>query len=268
MINKIKSRFRKYLIKTKVLETFSIDDTIYKIVDRTSFMPNIKNTRRILFKKDNHIYSHSAIYLNPKHHFQPALLIPQKVISIWSQSYSFNSALILGCAGCCVPRFIGLHYPKSKTVGVEISEYFIEIAKKHFLLDQIENQFELIQGDAINYVKNYNLDYKQSVIYIDIFCANKIIPDIFTENFINAAYNATSENGMIIINILGENNQQIKSFFNNIKTPFNNIFITKNANAKFVVLTKTTNPKKEKDFINKLNATKDITVLNWLEQAN
>ena len=242
---KIKSLLKKLLIKTNVLETFTMDDVTYKVIDKTSIAPNIKNSRHLCFKKDEHIYTHSSIYINPKYYFQPILSIPQKVISEWSKSYSLNSALILGCAGCSIPRFIGLKYPESKIVGVEISEKLIEIAKKHFLLDQIKNQFKLIQGDAINYVKNYNLDYKQSFIYVDIFCENKIISDVFTESFINASYSNTAEDGIIIINILAENIDEVKAFFNELKAPFKNIFAVKQGNAQFLILTKTTNPEKK-----------------------
>ena len=256
MIKNIKSALKKVLIKPHTLETFTIDDVVYKVVDVTSILPNIKNTRRLLFKKDDHIYNHSSIYINPKHHVQPSLAIPQKIISIWSKSYSLNNALVLGCAGCSVPRFIGLHFPKSKTVGVELSEDFINIAKKHFLLDQIKNQFELVQGDAIHFVKNYNLDYKQNIIFVDIFCENQIVPDVFTESFIDAAYNITDENGVIIINILGQDIDNAKAIMKDMNIPFKNIVAIKHGASQFLILTKSTDIQKENEFINNLKAEK------------
>ncbi len=257
-MGKFKAILNKFLIKTTVLETFTIDNVIYKIIDKTSLIPFIKDTRHFCLKKDNRIYTHSSIYLNPKYHFQPIFYIPQKLISVWSDSYSLNSTLILGCAGCAAPRFIGLHYPESKTVGVEISEDFIRIAKKYFLLDQIEKQFDLVQGDAIDYVKNYNLNRKQDIVYVDIFSDNKIISDVFTESFVDALYNCTADNSLVIINILGENIDEVKAFFGKQTIPFNNFFAAKKGNAEFLILTKTNVPQKGKEFVNKLKLLDDI----------
>ena len=263
MLKKIRLWLKKKLVKMKVLDSVVIDGTVYKIIDKTCILPNVKNTRLLRFRKDNMFYIYSAIHLNPKQHFQPFLSFVQKVISIWSKSYSLNNSLVLGCAGCAIPRFISLHYPKSNVIGVELSEDVIKVAKKYFFLEQIENQFELVKGDAIEYVKNYNLDYKQDIILIDIFCENKVVPQVFTESFINAIYNITNQNGIVIINILGENIEGVKSFFDDIKLPFENIFAVKKGNSQFFVLTKTTDIQKENRFINKLKKTKDIVVKSW-----
>ncbi len=260
MINKIKNKLKKSLIKVNVIETAEIGDEIYKIIDYTSPIPFIKDRRNFSFKNDDGIYSHSAIYLNPKYHFQPILIIPQKIIATWSKTYSIKNALVLGCAGCSVPRFIGLSYPESKTTGVELSADFITIAKKHFLLDQIEKQFELVQGDAIKYIKEYQLETKQDIIYIDIFDKNKIIKDIFTKDFISSAFECTNENGLIIINILGENIDEVKAFFGDLKIPFSNMFAVKNNAAQFFILTKSNDSQKVKEFVNNLKSEKEFTV--------
>ncbi len=260
MINKIKAKLKKSLIKANVIETAEIGDEIYKIIDFTSPIPFIKDRRNFSFKNDEGVYSHSAIYLNPKYRFQPILLIPQKIIATWSKTYPIKNALVLGCAGCSVPRFIGLSYPESKTIGVELSEDFITIAKKHFLLEQIEKQFDLVQGDAIEYIKKYQLETKQDIIYIDIFNKNKIIKDIFTEDFITSAFNCTSENGLIIINILGENIDEVKAFFNSLNLPFSNMAAVKNNAAQFFILTKSNDQKKTEEFINNLQSEKNFSV--------
>ncbi len=241
MISKIKTNLKKRLVKAKVVETYVIGNETYKVIDYTSPLPFIKNRRNLSFKVDDAIHSHSAIYLNSKHHFQPIFHIPQNLISIWSDNNKIENALILGCAGCSVPRFISLHYPESKTIGVELSEDFIAIAKKHFLIEQIENQFTLIQGDAVEFVKKYNSTKKQNVIYIDIFDKNKIIDAIFTEEFINGLSLCTDENALVIINILGKDINQANLFFKSLNTSFTETFIIKNDAVQFVILTKNEN---------------------------
>ena len=238
MLNKIKTKLKKSLVKAKVIETYKIDNEIYKVIDYTSPMPFIKDRRNLSFKVDGAIHSHSAIYLNPKYHFQPIFNIPQRLIALWSKENELKNALILGCAGCSAPRFVALEYPESKIIGVELSEDFISIAKKHFLLEQIEKQFTLIKGDAIEFVKNYDKSEKQNVVYIDIFDKNKIIDAIFTEEFINGLYNCTDENAIIIINILGKDVNEALSFFNSPNLSFTEKFVIKNESAQFAILTK------------------------------
>lgn len=238
MLNKIKTKLKKSLVKARVIETYEIDNEIYKVIDYTSPLPFIKDRRNLSFRVDGAIHSHSAIYPNPKYHFQPIFNIPQRLIALWSKENELKNALILGCAGCSVPRFIALEYPESKAIGVELSEDFISIAKKHFLLDQIEKQFTLIKGDAIEFVKNYDKPENQNVIYIDIFDKDKIIDAVFTEEFINGLYNCTDENAIIIINILGKDIDETISFFNSLNLSFTEKFVIKNESAQFAILTK------------------------------
>lgn len=261
MISKIKTNLRKRLVKAKVVETYEIGNEIYKVIDYTSPLPFIKDRRNLSFKADDAIHSHSAIYLNPKYHFQPIFHIPQKLISVWGSMNKVENALVLGCAGCSVPRFISLHYPESKTIGVELSEDFISIAKKHFLIEQIEKQFTLIHGDAIEFVKNYNSAEKQDVICIDIFDRNKVIEDIFTEEFIKGLYLCTDDNALIIINILGKGVDEAHSFFSNVSSSFSEKFIIKNNNVQFAILTKG-NESDKSSFIKIIEETIDgITII-------
>lgn len=260
MISKIKHNIIKKLTKVKVIETFDIDGDIYKVIDYTNPLPFVKDKRNLSFKRDNAIYSHSAIYLNTKYHFQPILTIPQKVIALWGEQNTIKNVVVLGCAGCSVPRFISLHYPESKTIGVELCEEFIEIAKKHFLLDQISEQFRLMQGDAIKFIENRHLTEKQSIIFVDIFNNNQIIPDIFTDEFLNPLYESIAENGLVLINVFGENLEKTKDFFINLNLPFVDRVIVKNERAQFVVLTKTTDNRKSEAFINSLKNSNEFSV--------
>lgn len=260
MLGKIKALVIKKFTKVNVIETFDIDGEIYKVIDYTNPLPFVKDKRNLSFKKDNAIYHHSAIYINPKHHFQPILTIPQKVIALWGEQNTIKNSVVLGCAGCSIPRFIALRYPESKIIGVELCKEFITIAKKHFLLDQISNRFELLQGDAIKFIEERKLTEKQSIIFVDIFNNNKIIPEVFTDEFLTPLYESVAEDGLVLINVLGENLEETKEFFNKLNLPFKEKLIVKSDNAQFVVLTKSTDNNKAQAFINSLNATSEFTV--------
>ncbi len=260
MIRKIKARLRRRLIKTTVRDTVTLDGVVYKVIDKTCRLPFIKSTRHLYFRQNGRLCEHSSICINPKYLFQPSMRIPQTVIARWSERYALHSTLVLGCAGCSVPRFIGLRFPESKTVGVEISDEFIAIAKTWFLLDQIEKQFELIQGDAVSYMKEYPLDYKQDVVYVDLFCGSTFVADVFSGSFIRALYNNTEEDALIVINIFGQDVGKMKAVFDALGLPFGSMAVVRQGNAQFLVLTKSTDPQREEAFLNKLKAENDMTV--------
>lgn len=246
------SKIKKKLKKTKILDQFFIDGTEYRVVETSSILPSIKSKRSLFFKKDGRIYSHSVIYLNPKYHFQPTYQIPQCIIDIWSKFNDINNALVLGCAGCTLPRFLSLHFPKSHTTGIEISEKFIDVAKKFFLLEEISNQFELIHTDAIKYIKNNQPKEKQNVIYIDIFDANKLINELFTDDFVTSLENHLDENSIVIFNLLGKSDSEIIDFAEKINSPYDSKYIfarnQEESPIRYLVLIKAENKNSLSDF--------------------
>lgn len=250
MIKKIIAKIKKKLKKTKILDRFFIDGTEYRVVEASSILPSFKNKRSLFFKKDGRIYSHSVIYINPKYHFQPTYQIPQAIIDIWSKT---DNALVLGCAGCTLPRFLSLQFPNSHTTGIEISEKFIDIAKKYFLLHEIKDQFHLIHADAIEYIKNNQLKEKYNVIYVDIFDANKLINELFTDDFVTALTNHTDDYSIVIFNLLGKSDAEIIDFAESINSPYDGKYIfsqKEESPVKFLTLVKTANKNSLAEFEN------------------
>ena len=220
LIKKLSAKYRKKLTKTMIIDSFIMDGIEYRVIDNTSSLPFIKDRRMLAFKNNGRVYHHSAIYLNPKFHVQPIYNVLQELFLIWGEKNEVKNALVLGCAGCSIPRFISLHYPNSKTTGVEISEKFIEIAKKYFLLNEISNQFELIQADAIEYIKNNQSKEKQSIIYVDIFDSGKLIDDVFSDSFMSPLYTHTDESSLITFNFAGKQHSDIMQFAESINLSF------------------------------------------------
>lgn len=260
-MNKIKNYISKKFVKPNVIETFTVDNEVYKVIDYKSPLPFIKNRRNLSFKSENYIFSHSAIYLNPRHRFQPIFSIPQNVIATWGKSNVIKNALVLGCGGCSLPRFIALSYPKSKTIGVELSEKFIEIAEKYFLLDQISKNFQLIQGDAVEFVKNPEFANKEDVIYVDLFDKTKIIDDVFSEDFLHSLINRIDDKGIIIINALGETLEGLKDFLTKAALPVDLCFVLGKNDALFLVLTRCPDKRKLAELIVTFKHSKDFETL-------
>lgn len=242
MLNKVKRKLlnilEKNCVKITIVDDFKIDGIRHRVVDYTSWLPFYKNRRELIFKieNDNRKYIHSSIFLNPKHHLQPIFRMPQNITSLWGENFSTKNALVLGSAGCTFPRFYALHYPESKIIGVEWSEELIDVAKKHFLIDQIGNQFELHCADAFRFVEEYKFEEKQNVIFVDIFDFNKLPSDVYSEDFLKALFNCADKTSIIMFNFLMEEPSGIISFAENIREPFDKKYVVCSSNRCFLAL--------------------------------
>ncbi len=246
MIKKILKKFSKLFAKATTVEEFKIDGLPYRVIDRTNALPFIKDTRDLSFLYEGRVYAQSSVYIDPDEITQPAYTIVQEIINKWTLSFDMKNALMLGCGGCTIPRFICRNVENAKVTGVELSGKMIEIAKKHFTTPYMEESFTLLQGDAIEYVKSYSLPHKQSFIFSDIFCINGVVPESFTQNYLNDLYNCTADDSVIVFNLLGTEFKDIIDFKNQITLDFDIKEILANGNARFLVLAKSQN----KDIIN------------------
>lgn len=248
MFRKLRSRF----IKTTVLEELNVDGTTYRVVDKTG--PFYKGRRALVFKKDGVVYIHSTIYTDKKIKLQPSMIICQNIIDLWGKRFGINNALCLGAAGCAMPRFISLAYPKSHTVGIEYVKEFVDIAKKYFLLNEIENQFELKLGDAFEYVKSKEIKNKFDAIFIDIFDKDTLPENLFSQEFLEDLYNVSSENAVLVFNLLTFSPSKAQKFAQSIKASFNIKAIVVKEGRTSLVLSKTDTEEKRKEFLSSLES--------------
>ena len=258
----LKSKLRKHLIKTQTIDTFKLGDISYKVVDRKCFLPSYKNRRDLLFKTENsnRIYSHSAVYLDTKNVFQPVFSTPQKLIASWSKRGSVDNALVLGCAGCTIPRFIVLKYPDCKTVGIEYEEKFIEIAWKYFWIPEFDSKFQLLHGDAFEYVKNTDGE-KYDIICVDVFSENQLPQDVFSNEFLSDVNNCSKDNSIIIFNLLEESMDKVLPFAKNLPDYFNEKYIINYDIHCFLVAIKSTSDTYKKEFIESLKQIGNVTII-------
>lgn len=241
-------------VKRKIVHEFILDDVPHRIVDYTSWVPGYKGKREIIFKAkdDNRVFIHSSIFLSPKQHFQPIFTMPQKIAYFWNKSFTADNVLVLGCAGCTFPRFYALEYPESKITGVELSEKLVEIANKYFLLDQIKQQFELYCDDAFRFVKDFDFNEKQDIVFVDIFSYNQLPSDVFSKDFLDSLFDCTSNDSVIIFNFLQEDYNKILDFAKSIEQPFNKKLVVSANERCYMLLIKAENESKTEEFKNSI----------------
>lgn len=119
----------------------------------------------------------------------------------------FNSILVLGVAGGSVIKTLVNEIKfKGKITGVEIDKQIIEIANKHFKLNEINN-LEIVVDDAFEFVLKTKEKY--NLIIIDIFQDTNMPNFLFEDYFINRINFLLKVNGFILFNtmVINENNR-------------------------------------------------------------
>lgn len=256
-LKKIQAKF----IKTTVLYETVIENTAYRVVEKTSVLPWYADRRAICFKSPNEpekVYIHSMIYHSKRKRYQPVFYAPQKISECWHNVFKPNNALILGVGGGAVPRFFALNFPEMKITGVEYCEEFIEIAYKYFFISEISDRFSLIHGDAYDYIINNKNDEKQDIVFVDIFNAASIPCETFSEEFVNGLYENTSSDSLVIFNLLTLNKDDAVSFAKGIKAPFNKKILIFNNATVTLALIKTADIEKMSAFNKEIHIFDDV----------
>ena len=186
---------------------YNVIDVLYKDATFNERHLSLKNEN----SDDNYLFS--SIYLNSDLIFQPIYIIPHIIIDFWVNGHTVTSVLVLGCAGCTIPRFIFKRINNAGIVGIESSKKMINIAKRFFFIEEYFPRFQLINCDAFDYVKTTE-DIKFNIIFVDIFSGTKINYSIFNIDFLNSLYHLSDKQAVTIINLLDSPYDEIKENLN------------------------------------------------------
>lgn len=212
----LKNYLKKAFIRRKELESFSLGGVQFSVVDYC-YMFGIRPSLRAIAHDEGRRFS-SVIYLNSKkgHPYLPPV---QAMIKAWASWHEYHHALVLGCAGCAIPRFLFDEYESCAITGVEHSDKMIEIARK-FFLHGIDDRFQLVHGDAFDYVSSYQ-GVGYDLIIVDLFHGKELAMRIFTDDFLGNLKRICSDNGLVIFNLSSDLSQEELDHY---KTPLKNNF--------------------------------------------
>lgn len=249
MANKIKAKIssllRKNLTENKVIATYEEDGVTYKVIDTISSSPLFKSIRSLKFKTADSdiVYTHSAVYTDPAEKTQPYLPVGQDIISRWCRAFSPKNALVLGCAGCAIPRFLYLSYENIRITGVELLPLLIDIAEKYFFVNDMSDRFTLTQGDAFKYITECTPN-TEDIILVDIFDTNSLPEDVFFDEFIGDVLTASSESSLTLFNFIDSDPDGIRAFAEKITLPYGEKYVVATENRCFLALVKSNEKEK------------------------
>ncbi|MCR5458893.1 MAG: hypothetical protein K6F51_03245 [Acetatifactor sp.] len=235
--------------KATLVESFQDDldpSVMFKVVDRkTPFLP-LFDVRRLEFQRGSS-YSYSAIYLNKHLRLQPIYFAVQRLTeSFFPKFSSLESALVLGCAGCSIPRFLALSSKDCKITGVEYSKTMIEIARKYFINDPLYKNFTLLHDDAFSYVHRITVPFQ--LIYVDLFLAENNCPQITSMEFIHAICSSMAEESIAIFNALCLSKDDCMKFASRHASSFSAAYVFDHQFHYYVVFVKVSSASKLKPF--------------------
>ena len=247
LVKKIYDKFTSY----KTFEEVALNGITYRVVEKKNSLSPKKTERALVFKKPdgNKMFFHSKIYTHSKKIFQPHGVDFQNFFDCWGKYFQVENALVLGCAGCTIPRFLAFRFPKCKIIGIEYEEKFIELAKKYFLIDEIKNNFTLLHGDAFAFMREYAFEEKQDIVFVDVFSENQCPEEVFSKEFIKNLFDKTSKNALVVFNLLGKSADEVLSFSKSINENFNKNHVIASGGKTYLLLIKTEDDEKANAFI-------------------
>ena len=253
-------QFHKDHGKDHVVEKFQDDldpEITFYVVDRTSALLPHYDTRRLVFRSGS-TYAYSSIYLDKNRRIQPIYEIVQRLAeSYFPKMDQLESALVLGCAGCSVPRFLALSNENCRIDGVEYSEKMVEIARKHFINDPIFDHFHLIHDDAFSFVKKTKEKYNFS--FVDIFQAETNHPMMLSDDFLHDVNSITEKESISVFNLLSLSREECMKFALRHVGQFSAAYVFDEMFHYYVIFVKTAKPSDLKGFENR--ATKYVRLL-------
>ena len=256
--------FENDIFYKKELDCF-IDDGVEYQVNEYDY-PNVltKNRRNIMFKDDKtDCYGfHSSVYLDCNRIYQPIYLIPQILIELFNKYFYLDDVLVLGCAGCTIPRFIVLNNDYTRIVGVEKSSQMISIAYKYFYIDKYDDRFMLINDDAYHYIDVMNSYVKFDVIYIDLFIGSKVEIKFDLYGFLGKLNTITRSNAFIIYNLLDLDFKVIISFGKKVREEFGKCILINDGKRNFLLAIKIQNNKSKRMISYIINKFGDYTIID------
>ena len=188
-----------------------------KVVDAVDQMSH-KAYMRCIMDERGGVYS--AINLTGERR-QPFLVAIQDVIDGWGLSSKPSHAVVLGCAGCAIPRYLLSTFSSIKVDGVEISSQLVSIAKKYFLEGVPLDRFSLITSDAVTYCTNQCVDNGLDLIVSDLFDGHCVLDEIYTFDFLSHIQKmANKERGLFVANLSGVGEESLAHIVQSCKVLF------------------------------------------------
>lgn len=167
-----------------------------QVVDLWNWLPWVPRRRAIDVGRGYY----TVIFTDPRRRGLAYLRLFQPAIDGFAAVAPLREALVMGCAGCAVPRYLVQDFGCHVT-GVEYSPVMIDVARRWFYIDTYGKQFDLVEADARRYVLEGRAPKGQDVVIVDLFQGETVNSKTFTRQFLAALEQIVSEEALVAYNI-------------------------------------------------------------------
>ena len=109
--------------------------------------------------------------------------------------------LLIGLGAASLTKFLYRHRPLAHLTVVEIEPAVVVAASMYFKLPEDRKRINLVIGDGVEYVRNYNKNF--DLILVDGFDENARPGALDTLPFYQMCRTRLSDNGVLAVNLLG-----------------------------------------------------------------
>ncbi len=174
---------------------FMAGDT-HLIVEDWINLAHPSQSRRILWiAGTNALYS--EVPLSPSQHELLCYNYCDDILKKKKPSF-YHHALVLGCGGGAIPRWLLQEYTGVTVDVVDFSPEIIDVCKEYFLTDWVDSgRLNFYCMDAKDFEQQR---YKYEFIFCDLFDGENLAPFVYTEDFAKKLCSMVTDDGFVSIN--------------------------------------------------------------------
>jgi len=129
--------------------------------------------------------------------------------------------LQLGLGTGAITKFCHKHFPKAKVTAVDLNPAVIVAAHVMFELPYPNQQLNIVEGNALTYVKRKSHHHSTDLLQVDLYDATAQGPVLNSLEFYQGCYDTLKDTGVMTVNLFGRH-RSFKTNINNICDVFNN----------------------------------------------
>lgn len=145
----------------------------------------------------------------------------EEIASVVDQLEQRDRILILGGGTYTLPRYLANKYPSSQVDVVEIDPALVDIARKYFFFQPVDN-LQIISEDARVYVDTTSQKY--DIVVVDVYSDSEVPFSVLTKQYGQSIRRIVQSGGRVIANIIASESKQCQDFLQASFRPYHDNF--------------------------------------------
>lgn len=117
----------------------------------------------------------------------------------------------LGLGSAALTKFCYHNFPEAKVTAVELNPHVIDICRSTFHLPPDDNRLNVLEADAALYIESMKRRKAIDILQIDLYDEHAAAPVFDTPQFYQSCADALTPDGMMTVNIFGNDSNRQKS---------------------------------------------------------